>query len=241
MSRWPVAGPSEYGLLASSPASKLKKKQFTHSTTNTHKITTHTQDNYSKTHNCDVSLQKFSRVPPSVPARGWPLLTFFVTTINMRIVFYYKLFEYADCPQQIQLIVTQCPQQIQLIVTHCNISSLGSWRNFSHRNCTVYTNWRKGGVFICCVCCTVRAHTHTHLSVSQLAVCSYSELHTKCLYDDTKRKENVIHYFHMLFVLNFLTINTVYSCSLIVSTAECFLALPLHSKADNIVLPRWLS
>ena len=38
---WPVAGPSEYWLLASSPASKVKKKQqCTHSTTNTHKMTT---------------------------------------------------------------------------------------------------------------------------------------------------------------------------------------------------------
>ena len=46
MSRWPVAGPSEYWLIASSPASKKKNtQQFPHSTTNTHKITTHTQDN----------------------------------------------------------------------------------------------------------------------------------------------------------------------------------------------------
>ena len=37
VSRWPIAGPSEYWLLASSPALKLKKKkQCTHSTTNTH-------------------------------------------------------------------------------------------------------------------------------------------------------------------------------------------------------------
>ena len=44
MSRWPVAGPSEYWLVASSPASKVKKKkQCPHSTTNTHKITTHTR------------------------------------------------------------------------------------------------------------------------------------------------------------------------------------------------------
>jgi len=41
MSRWPVAGPSEYWLLASSPASKVKKKQCPNSITNTHKITTH--------------------------------------------------------------------------------------------------------------------------------------------------------------------------------------------------------
>jgi len=41
VSRWPVAGPSEYWLLASSPASKeQKKQQSTHSTTNTHKMTT---------------------------------------------------------------------------------------------------------------------------------------------------------------------------------------------------------
>ena len=40
VSKWPVAGPSEYWPVASSPAFKLKK--YTHSTTNTHKITTHT-------------------------------------------------------------------------------------------------------------------------------------------------------------------------------------------------------
>jgi len=43
VSRLPVAGPSEYWLLASSPASKVRKKQCPHSTTNTHKITTHTR------------------------------------------------------------------------------------------------------------------------------------------------------------------------------------------------------
>ena len=41
VSRWPVAGPSEYWPVASSPAFKVKKK-YTHSTTYTHKITTHT-------------------------------------------------------------------------------------------------------------------------------------------------------------------------------------------------------
>ena len=50
VSRWPVAGPSEYWLLASSPASKVKIQQYTHSTTNTHKIPTPTQDNYNNTH-----------------------------------------------------------------------------------------------------------------------------------------------------------------------------------------------
>jgi len=50
VSRWPVAGPSEYWLLANSPASKVKKQQYTHSTTNTHKVTTPTQDNYNNTH-----------------------------------------------------------------------------------------------------------------------------------------------------------------------------------------------
>ena len=45
VSRWPVAGPSEYWLLASSSASKVKKKQqCTNSTTNTHKITTHSRE-----------------------------------------------------------------------------------------------------------------------------------------------------------------------------------------------------
>ena len=37
-------------ILASSTASKFKKQQYTHSTTNTHKITTPTQDNYNNTH-----------------------------------------------------------------------------------------------------------------------------------------------------------------------------------------------
>ena len=60
VSRWPVAGPSEYWLLASSPAYKVKKKkqQCTHSTTNTHKMTTihtrqlrqYTQNYYNNTH-----------------------------------------------------------------------------------------------------------------------------------------------------------------------------------------------
>jgi len=40
VSRWPVAGPSEYWLLASSPASKVKTAMHTRSTTNTHKMTT---------------------------------------------------------------------------------------------------------------------------------------------------------------------------------------------------------
>ena len=43
MSRWPVAGPSEHLLLASSPTSKVKKQQCPQSTANTHKITTHTR------------------------------------------------------------------------------------------------------------------------------------------------------------------------------------------------------
>ena len=46
MSRWPVAGPSEYWLLASSPASKVKIQQCTHSTANTHKMARPTQDNH---------------------------------------------------------------------------------------------------------------------------------------------------------------------------------------------------
>jgi len=51
VSRWPVAGPSEYWLLASSPASKVK-------TANTHIVKQihirwqqYTQDNYNNTHN----------------------------------------------------------------------------------------------------------------------------------------------------------------------------------------------
>ena len=39
VSRWPIAGPSEYWLLASSSASKVKQ-QYTHNITNAHKITT---------------------------------------------------------------------------------------------------------------------------------------------------------------------------------------------------------
>ena len=42
VSRWPVAGPSGYWLLASSPASKVKQ-QYTHSITYTHKMTIHTR------------------------------------------------------------------------------------------------------------------------------------------------------------------------------------------------------
>ena len=86
--------------------------------------------------------------------------------------------------------------------------------------------------FVCVALC------HTQLSVSQMDGCSYSELHTECLYVGTKRKENAIHYFQMLFVLNFFTINTVYSYFLTVGTAEIFLTLPFHSNADNIVLSR---
>ena len=79
---------------------------------------------------------------------------------------------------------------------------------------------------------------HTQLSISQMEVCSYSELHTECLYVERKRKENAIHYFQTLFVLNFLIISTFYSYILTVRTAKCFLTLTFHSKADNIVLPR---
>ena len=60
VSRWPVAGPSEYWLLASSPAAKVKTAIHTlYCTANTHKMTTihtrqlqqYTQDNYNNTHN----------------------------------------------------------------------------------------------------------------------------------------------------------------------------------------------
>jgi len=57
--------------------------------------------------------------------------------------------------------------------------------------------------------------SHTHLSLSQLKVWHYNKLHIKCLYADTKRKENAIHYFYILVVLNFLIINTVYNYFLI--------------------------
>jgi len=55
VSRWPVAGPSEYWLLASSPASKVKKQQRPNSTTNKHKITTHTRQ-----------LQQYTRQPTTI-------------------------------------------------------------------------------------------------------------------------------------------------------------------------------
>jgi len=53
VSRWPVAGPSEYSLLAGSPASKVKNNNTHTVQTNTHNMTTthtrqlqqYTQDN----------------------------------------------------------------------------------------------------------------------------------------------------------------------------------------------------
>ena len=72
MSRCPVAGPSEYWFLASSPSSKVKKQQCTHSTTNTHKITTtiHTANQQqlhtrqlktsNNTHDTNATLPDFS-------------------------------------------------------------------------------------------------------------------------------------------------------------------------------------
>ena len=57
MSRWSVAGPSDYWLIASSPASKVKKKQqCTHSTANTYKMTTNTQDNYNNTYKTTTTI-----------------------------------------------------------------------------------------------------------------------------------------------------------------------------------------
>ena len=47
MSRWPVAGPSKYWLIASSSASKVKNNNA-HIVQQIH-ITTHTQDNYNNT------------------------------------------------------------------------------------------------------------------------------------------------------------------------------------------------
>ena len=49
MSRWPVAGPFEYWLLTSSPASKVKKKSNTHIVQQIHIRWQHTQDNYNNT------------------------------------------------------------------------------------------------------------------------------------------------------------------------------------------------
>ena len=51
MSRWPVAGPSEYWLLASSPASKVKKNSNAHTVQQIHiRWQQYTQDNYNNTH-----------------------------------------------------------------------------------------------------------------------------------------------------------------------------------------------
>ena len=49
MSRWPAAGPSEYWLLASSEASKVKNSN-THVVQHIHIRWQHTQDNYIDTH-----------------------------------------------------------------------------------------------------------------------------------------------------------------------------------------------
>ena len=61
VSRWPVAGPSEYGLLASSPASTVTKKN-----TNAHivqhiHITTHTRhlQQYTRSTNNNYTQDKF--------------------------------------------------------------------------------------------------------------------------------------------------------------------------------------
>jgi hypothetical protein len=89
-----------------------------------------------------------------------------------------------------------------------------------------------------CLSVVCVALCYTHLSVSELEVYSYSELHATCVYGDTKRKENAIHYCQILFVLNLFIINTVYNYILIVRTPECFVTLPFHSKENNIVLPR---
>ena len=70
-----------------------------------------------------------------------------------------------------------------------------------------------------CVCvCVCVALCHPHPSVSQLKIWGYNELYTKCLYIDTKIKENTLNYFQMLFVLNFFIINTVYNYILIFRT-----------------------
>ena len=48
---------------------------------------------------CYISFQKITYVPASVQACGWPFLTFVVTKVNVRNVFYYKRSEYAHSPQ----------------------------------------------------------------------------------------------------------------------------------------------
>ena len=61
VSRWPVAGPSENWLIASSPAFNVKKKeQYTHSTTNTHKITIHTSQLQQYTRSTNNNYPKYN-------------------------------------------------------------------------------------------------------------------------------------------------------------------------------------
>ena len=65
VSRWPVAGPSEYWLLASSPACKVKTAIHTHSTTNTPKMTTiHTRQ-----------LQQYTRPTNSNYKQDWLMVS----------------------------------------------------------------------------------------------------------------------------------------------------------------------
>ena len=58
MSRWPVAGPSEYQLLASSPATKVCKTAIhTHSKNNTHEVTKSTHKIVTQYTECALEKQ----------------------------------------------------------------------------------------------------------------------------------------------------------------------------------------
>jgi len=74
VSRWPVAGPSEYWLLASSPVSKAQnKQQCTHSTTNTHKMTTiHTRQlqQYTRLNHQQLHTSRRTATDPRLRPRG---------------------------------------------------------------------------------------------------------------------------------------------------------------------------
>lgn len=87
-------------------------------------------------------------------------------------MFYYKPSEYADCPQQVQLIVTH---------SICVVWAADKIFRIEFVLFTLTAGRVECLSFVCVALC------HTHLSVSQMEVCSYSELHTECLYADIKK------------------------------------------------------
>ena len=60
VSNWPVAGPSKYWLLTSSPPSKVNKKQCPHTTTNTRTITAHTRQLQQYTRSTNKNYTKYN-------------------------------------------------------------------------------------------------------------------------------------------------------------------------------------